>query len=561
MPPSFPGLSSRSSLRQPHVIPLGSVLDQASRKADALVTIGPWRVVAIPQHPAQVPPKPRNGQTCAAVRDRRGSQQQPFQEPGRERPVHDFAAFTGGVAALHVGDVALSPATPTLPQSLEAPRDSPPTQLVPREFRRQRLQPHPEADGLNFEPTGAAPLHKVRVRRSLPRFRALTQAPPLLASKRVDLQPRGLVNLSAVSWALLSQVFWLPLVAIDQHDRWVARQREVTPPGQPLAPSPIARAPSLLNDLLGAGRPVQQLAGHAHQVVGSRLSQAVRGATGGVGALLSSTGSSASSLLDRPFSASLETPSRVVSSGASQDLPGPSSLQSSHGLLGRAFTRAQLLGGRIGLSDLQEGPMAPLALAERGVQRTSSDPLAPLPSLWREPMRQALLLLPGAPRQLSPALSVIVPSGVVSRPVEVPLALQSDGSVDVLKPPSDPAVLREIEGWSRRQRLPSSGSVQPALVHLHPLPAEAGAPEAAPGPGPAPRVTTAASPVPTVSASGGSPSISQPLVRQTPAPMPKEAPIPLPILSETAAPAPGPAAGPSVSSSPQVVGTPQLSAP
>jgi hypothetical protein len=386
-----------------------------------------------------------------------------------------------------------------------------------------------------------------------------TQPLSLLPSERVDLHPRGMVNLSAVSWALLSQVFWLPLVAIDQHDRWVARQREVTPPGQPLAPSPIARAPSLLNDLLGAGRPVQQLAGHAQQVVGSSLSQAVRGATGGVGALLSSAGSSASSLLDRPFSASLETPSRVGSSGATQEIPGLSSLQSAHSLLGRAFTRAQLLGGSLSLSDLQEGPMAPLALAERALQRTSADPLAPLPSLWREPMRQALLLLPGAPRQLTPARSVIVPSSAVNRPVEVPLALQSDGSVDVLKPPSDPAVLREIEGWSRRQRPPSSGSLQPALVHLHPLPAEVDAPAAAAGPAPAPRATTPASPESSVSAAG-SPPIPLPLVRETPAPLPDEAAIPLPILTETAAAAADPAAA-AVSTAPQAVGTPQLSAP
>jgi len=272
----------------------------------------------------------------------------------------------------------------------------------------------------------------------------------------------------AIGWALISQAVWLPLLAIDLHDRWVARQREITPPGRALPASPLARAtPLSINDLLGAARPVQQLASQANQAVSGAFDSAVRGAGSGVGLLLSSAGSSASSLLERPFTVSLETHSSDGASRAS--VSQPVSAAPANTLLGRAFTRAQLLGGSIALSDLQEGPMAPLALAERAVQRSSGDPLSPLPSLWREPMRQALLRLPGAPLQFSPARLVHVPSSSVNQTVEVPLALQSDGSVDILESHGNAAVLREIESWSRQQRLPATGTLVPAIVHLHPL--------------------------------------------------------------------------------------------
>ncbi len=291
------------------------------------------------------------------------------------------------------------------------------------------------------------------------------------------MQPSGSgISPKAIAWALLSQVFWVPLVAIDLHDRWIAHQREITPPGRSLPPSPLARAtPLSINELLGAARPVQQLAGQANQAVSGALGQAAQGAVSGVGVLLSSAGSHASSLLDRPYSASLDaaTPPPATALGGSQAAAGATATSPANTLLGRAFTRAQLLGGSIGLEDLQEGPMAPLALAERAVLRGSGDPLAPLPSPWREPMRQALLKLPAAPLQLSPARLVHVPSQAVTEPVVVPLALQSDGSVDILEAPADPAVLHEIDGWSRQQRLPARGSLVPAVVHLHPLPSAA----------------------------------------------------------------------------------------
>lgn len=403
------------------------------------------------------------------------------------------------------------------------------------------------------------------------------------------------ISPKAIGWALLSQVFWVPLVAIDLHDRWVARQREITPPGQPLQPSPIARAtPFSLNDLLGAARPVRQLAGQANQAVSGAFGSAVRGAASGVGVLLSSAGSSASSLLDRPFTVSVDAPAASASGSGVAAAAGSPQVAPLEGLgmLGRAFTRAQLLGGSISLADLQEGPMAPLALAERALQRGSNDPLSPLPTPWREPMRQALLKLPSAPQQLSPARLVYVPSSTLSQPVEVPLALQSDGSVDILELPKNPGVLREIESWSRQQRPPAIGSLLPALVHLHPLPAVApitpaaspSRPAAASAPAPRPaaanRVSTTRS-APRVAVStpapacakavgvkaGGSAADLAPLsisneaalakpaasTEAIPVPLRSEAPapatIPVPILSET--PASAPAEAP-VAAAPQV---------
>jgi len=348
----------------------------------------------------------------------------------------------------------------------------------------------------------------------------------------------------AIGWALLSQAVWLPLVAIDLHDRWIAHQRDITPPGQPLPPSPLGRAtPFSLNDLLGAAKPVQQLAGQANQAVSGALGQAAQGATSGVGLLLSSAGSSASSLLDRPFSVSLEAPAEAAgrSSGRSEPAMSRSGVSLSSTALGRAFTRAQLLGGSLSLADLQEGPMAPLALAERALQRGSGDPLAPLPSAWREPIRQALLKLPGAPRDLSPARMVYVPSSAVSQPVEVPLALQSDGSVDILETPANAAVLREIDGWSRQQRLPATGSLTPAVVHLHPLTPEAPV---------TPRATIR--PAATAATQAG---VQPPSVPSAPVPVPVRAEASVSAPAQQA-PAPSPAAEPAAYAPAEVAPTP-----
>lgn len=69
-----------------------------------------------------------------------------------------------------------------------------------------------------------------------------------------------------------------------------------------------------------------------------------------------------------------------------------------------------------------------------------------------------------------------VPSSRVKRVSEVPLALQSDGTVDILNSPDDPEVVEEIKTWSSKQKLPDRGRMAPAVVHLHPIPDQDKAP-------------------------------------------------------------------------------------
>ena len=113
--------------------------------------------------------------------------------------------------------------------------------------------------------------------------------------------------------------------------------------------------------------------------------------------------------------------------------------------------------------------MSPLAMVERAASLSGGDPMGPLPSMWRNPMRQAILQLPGGPRRIATARLIHVPSSSVTSSTEVPLAIQSDGSVDILQTPDNPAVIKEIDTWSRHQQRPAVGSLVPAVIHLHPL--------------------------------------------------------------------------------------------
>jgi hypothetical protein len=149
----------------------------------------------------------------------------------------------------------------------------------------------------------------------------------------------------------------------------------------------------------------------------------------------------------------------------------------------KLYSNAELLGGVLTIQNLNEPLMPAVARAERAQWMRSGDPLAPLPELWREPMRRALtsLINPSTVKSenrsssvekvldLDYARFVHVPSTKVRRSSEVPLALQADGSVDILNQPDDPAILEEINRWSTRQQLPAKGKVRPAVVHLHPL--------------------------------------------------------------------------------------------
>lgn len=284
------------------------------------------------------------------------------------------------------------------------------------------------------------------------------------------------LNTRAVAWALLSQSLWLPVVGIDLHDRWQAeflRSRPLALPQAELAASlppaplvnPVERSPlsreaqsntSASGVLLGASSPA------AHAQVGHLLDPAEQVAP--VGQYV---------MTQRPFKFATPTASPHAS-GTPSPVVAPLASASRYDLLQRSFTPAELLGGTLTLKDLQAAPTPSVALSERARLARSSDPLAPLPQAWREPMRRALNainipspLKPSA--QLEAARVVHVPSMKVSRATAVPLVLQSDGSVDLLSKPEDPAVLEAIRGWSGRQDLPASGRLAPAIVHVEPL--------------------------------------------------------------------------------------------
>jgi len=284
------------------------------------------------------------------------------------------------------------------------------------------------------------------------------------------------INTRAVAWALLSQSLWLPLVGIDFHDRWQAESRRSRPlvlpqaelaaslPPSPLlnpadlAPlSPDARSKSSARGfLLGASSP----AAHAQE------GHLIDGTDGSIQA-------GQDAITRRPFKAALQS-FPTTSGGSSSSAKGHLASASGYDLLQRSFTPAELLGGALTLHDLQTEPIPAVALSERARLARSSDPLAPLPQAWREPMRRALnaINIPSPlqpPAQLEAARVVHVPSMKVSRAIAVPLALQSDGSVDLLSKPEDPAVLEAIRGWSGRQDLPALGRVAPAIVHIEPL--------------------------------------------------------------------------------------------
>jgi hypothetical protein len=284
------------------------------------------------------------------------------------------------------------------------------------------------------------------------------------------------VNTKAVAWALLSQSLWLPLVGIDFHDRWQAESRRSRPLALPqaelaasLPPSPLLNPADLARlstasrskssargFLLGASSPA------AHAQVGQLLDGAEESVQAGQDAIAR-----------RPFKVGLQSFSST-SGGPRSSANGHLARATGYDLLQRSFTPAELLGGVLTLGDLQTEPIPAVALSERARLARSSDPLAPLPQAWREPMRRALnaINIPSPqqpPAQLEAARVVHVPSMKVSRSIAVPLALQSDGSVDLLSKPEDPAVLEAIRGWSGRQDPPALGRVAPAIVHVEPL--------------------------------------------------------------------------------------------
>lgn len=305
------------------------------------------------------------------------------------------------------------------------------------------------------------------------------------------------ISSRAVAWALLSQSFWLPLLAIDAHDRWQARVKALTPPTDPAMASSEQAPPPLPPTRLATTLPLPSLdedafGAHRDPSPPSTTAKAAR-----TGLLLGGSPSrqpfSVSAPWLRGLKRAVQTPIQAVIALASPSRWMPSAIPATNlkpstltdegparwqgppiptsagDLLLRSFTRSELLGGTLGLRDIDEAPMSTVALAEKARWAGSADPMAPLPALWRDPMRRALGQIPGGAARVEQARLVHVPSRRVTHTTEVPLALQSDGSVDILSRPDNPGVVREIEDWSTRQKAPSQGGVLPAVVLLHPV--------------------------------------------------------------------------------------------
>ncbi len=340
-------------------------------------------------------------------------------------------------------------------------------------------------------------------------------------------------NFKAIGYALLWQSYWLPVLLIVAHDQWL-QVRQLQPPDhpqqQPAVPTPsqaktqVPVASLLAGEPLPAdslpvvagegqmGTPGQGMAspGAASQETASQVPASLvspsqvtplpkgrvplsRATLEAPSRPLRAPGLVGSWTSTQPFSAQTRNAHRLaVQPPALQprSLAGRSSLPLVSGVdrtspVLRQFSGSELLGGPLTLQQPSQEPMSPLARAEQARLAQTSDPLAPVPARWREPMRRELQGL-GAAR-LSQARVVHVPSERISRTVVLPLAMQHDGSIDALVA-KDPAVSdRDLSDWASRQATPAQGSVQPVVLHLHPLPkgpvtAKATVPAPAPGP-------------------------------------------------------------------------------
>jgi len=354
----------------------------------------------------------------------------------------------------------------------------------------------------------------------------------------------------ALAWALLSQSIWLPLLALDAHDRWQAQirvQREIAEAAMRRSPrgeNPQIQRPGAAPTATGKLKDTGLLLGSASQ---SPLNPSDRSGMVNESGLAGFAPTGPSHSLNPGQTANSTVALTAASRTGEPELHrggsplGLSTTANWPNPLLQSFNRAELLGGNLGLSDLKMPAMHPLAMAERARWQRSGDPLAPLPGAWREPMRRALTGLAaskGVASSVTAARVVHVPSLRVRQSTPVPLAVQPDGSVDILTKPDNPAVVDEIRQWSSRQ--PSSGQagVTAAVVHLEPMP------EAPRDPQPPLSRTTTAAPVTAPVTMSSRPAAAEPTVAPSPPPV-AAAPAP-----EVAAPPPpaAPAAVPSASS-------------
>lgn len=224
--------------------------------------------------------------------------------------------------------------------------------------------------------------------------------------------PRQQFPNNAIAWALLSQTVWLPLLAIDLHDRWQAQLREVQDIA--IATAAAAKSPrsTTANPHTNAGVNSLKKNGQINSpsttgiLLGSS-SQSMREIHGLSSSLTESARGSSAMANPRTLGNQISSdqyPTTKQSHQARSNASVPSSrlVQAQVAVASNpaatirfetpwvhTFNKAELLGGGLGLSDLNT-TMPPLAMAERARWSGSGDPLAPLPSLWREPMRKAL---------------------------------------------------------------------------------------------------------------------------------------------------------------------------
>jgi len=377
----------------------------------------------------------------------------------------------------------------------------------------------------------------------------------------MDFPTRSSTPNRALAWALLSQSIWLPLLAIDVHDRWQAQmrvQREIAEASMRRSPkveTPQIQRSGAVATTTGKLKDTGLLLGSASR---SPLNPSDRtGVVSEAGLAGFAPTEPSHSLNAAPTGNSPIATTKAAGPGEPELRREGSSLGLStpatwpNPLL-QTFNRAELLGGSLGLSDLNTAAMPPLAMAERARWQRSGDPLAPLPGAWREPMRRALHGLStskGVATSVTAARVVHVPSLRVRQSTPVPLAVQPDGSVDILTKPDNPVVVDEIRQWSSRQPTSGQAGVTAAVVHLEPLP------EAPRESQPAPTQTSTAAPIQAPVATNSRPAAAQPAVAPSPPPVAATpAPLaaaPAPVAAapapEAAAPPP-PAAAPSASS-------------
>jgi hypothetical protein len=364
---------------------------------------------------------------------------------------------------------------------------------------------------------------------------------------------------SPIAWALLSQAIWLPLLAIDLHDRWQANVNEARdiaaaaagarPPATPLSTATTATPTATPSP--GSSRTGLLLGPSAPMASGS-----VDRRESGAPSLATRLAEPATEQIDAAQQG-LSASDGIQPLGLGSPRPSPSTLLSS------GFRRSELLGGAITLADLQQPATPSLALAERARWASSSDPLAPLPAVWREPMRQALQALPapqGGTSRIQSARVIHIPSSRVRQSTTVPLAIQGDGSVDILSRADDPAVVEEIRHWSRKQPPGGGNGLRATLVNLEPIPAAPDTlvpPRASAAPAPTaasraslPQAQPAQPPQASATPAAAIPSAAPAAMVANERPAPAPAAVTAPEPAAVTAPAPDAAAAPAALPSP-----------